>query len=152
MDEYMYPPLPRKQQPTAPKKKRNMSWQRLKLPLLVALALVIGLIPGMIYFAKYQHATSILDLEGLKPEQESKVLVERLNQKILLPADEEPTVATVSNSNKLNGQVFFTEAENGDKVLVYATAKKVVLYRPSIDRIINVSLLNVSSGLTEEAQ
>jgi hypothetical protein len=54
---------------------------------------------------------------------------------------EVPTVATVTDVAKLGAQAFFVGAVSGDKVLFYNDAKKVILYRPSTDKIIKVGPL-----------
>lgn len=59
-----------------------------------------------------------------------------------VPVDEEPTLATVSNPQKLSGQEFFAKAQNGDRVLFYPQSKKAILYRPSAHKIIEVSTLS----------
>lgn len=68
-------------------------------------------------------------------------VVQRVSRHILLPSGEQPTVATVSDVNKVRNQTFFAHAATGDKVLIYANAKKAYLYRPSIDRVIEVAPL-----------
>ncbi len=62
---------------------------------------------------------------------------------IQLPADEVPTMATVSDVGKLSSQPFFSKAVNGDKVLFYTQAKKAYLYRPSEHKLIEVAPLLV---------
>jgi len=62
--------------------------------------------------------------------------------KLMELPDEVPVLATVTDLEKLKGQPFFDEAQNGDKVLVFKTASKVILYRPSTKKIINFSNLN----------
>ncbi len=52
-----------------------------------------------------------------------------------------PSVATVKDITKLQSQPFFAKAQNGDKVLIFADAKRAILYRPSANRIIDVSPL-----------
>jgi hypothetical protein len=73
--------------------------------------------------------------------QTTDAVVQRVSRHILLPSGEQPTVATVSDANKVRNQAFFAHAATGDKVLIYANAKKAYLYRPSIDRIIEVAPL-----------
>ena len=62
---------------------------------------------------------------------------------MVLPKDETPTLATVSDPEKLKDQRFFVNAVKGDKVLVYSLAKKAILYSPSLDKIIEVAPVNV---------
>ena len=57
---------------------------------------------------------------------------------MLLPQNETPTLATVSDLHALEGQAFFKNAKEGDKVLMYLRSQRAILYRPSIDRIIEV--------------
>ncbi len=56
-----------------------------------------------------------------------------------LPQGETPTIATVLDKEKLADQAFFNKSENGDKVLIYTTAKKAILYRPSTKKVIEVA-------------
>lgn len=70
---------------------------------------------------------------------EVKDLTEKIGQLAVLPTGEAPTVATVSDRAKLQNQPFFAHAENGDKVLIFANAKKAFLYRPSINKIIEIA-------------
>ncbi len=55
---------------------------------------------------------------------------------------ETPVLATVTDKASLADQPFFDLAENGDKLLVFQTSQKVILYRPSTKKIINFSNLN----------
>jgi hypothetical protein len=60
-----------------------------------------------------------------------------ISQHYLLPADEEPAMATVTDKSKLNTPLL-KKAENGDKLLVYKNNRLAILYRPSLGRIISV--------------
>ena len=71
--------------------------------------------------------------------EEVKSLVDKVSRLYLIPQGEEPTVATVSDPQILKEQSFFTLAEKGDKVLIFTRASKAVLYRPSIDKIIEIA-------------
>lgn len=66
--------------------------------------------------------------------------------KLMVLPNEVPTVATVTDKNKINGQSFFKSAENGDKVLIFSKASKAVLYRPSENKVIEVAVVNVGNN------
>lgn len=80
------------------------------------------------------------------PEDEAEQLVGEVSRLIELPSDETPTIATVTDSTKVKDKAFFANAQNGDKVLLYAKASKAVLYRPSTHKLIEVSVLNLSEA------
>jgi hypothetical protein len=61
----------------------------------------------------------------------------------VLPEDERPAIVTVTNSNSI-GIPFLDGAKDGDKMLIYQQNELVVLYRPSIDKIITVGPLTDS--------
>ncbi len=63
----------------------------------------------------------------------------------MLPQDEQPTIATVTDLAKLQGQPFFANAQVGDKVLIYSRAGKVILYRPGENKIIELAPINIST-------
>lgn len=75
-------------------------------------------------------------------DREVAQLVGLVGKLINLPADETPTIATVTDEQKAREQKFFQNTQNGDKVLVYSTAGKAILYRPSENKIIEVGQLN----------
>lgn len=70
-------------------------------------------------------------------------LTEEISKHLLLP-DERPTLATVSDTEKLKGQEFFKNAENGDKVLIFPKAGRALIYRPSTDQVIEYAKVNLS--------
>ena len=78
---------------------------------------------------------------------EADDLKAKVGQLVDLP-DEEPTVATVSDISKLKGQAFFEKAQNGDKVLIFANAQRAVLYRPSTNKVIEFSPVNLGTAPT----
>lgn len=73
-----------------------------------------------------------------------QTVVEKIGKHILLPGGETPTIATVTDSNKLKNQLFFKNAQTGDIVLVYVNAGRAILYSPTEDKVIEVA--PVTSG------
>ena len=72
-------------------------------------------------------------------KKETTDLVAKISKLYLLPVGEDPTIATVSDPQVLKSQSFFTQSEKGDKVLIYSKAGRAILYRPSIDKIIETA-------------
>ena len=112
--------------------------------LIVLILIGVCLIAGYFYF-QYQKTQKLLQNPTLAAQEEVKGLVSKVAAIIELPKDETPTVATISDKNKLKDQPFFINAQNGDKVLIYTNAKKAIIYRPSTNKIIEVGPVNLGS-------
>jgi len=80
-------------------------------------------------------------------DQQGAEIVSKVSLLMDLP-NEAPTIATVLDASKLQDQVFFKNAKNDDRVLIYTQAKKAVLYRPSTNKIIEVSPLNLGEDIS----
>ena len=76
-------------------------------------------------------------------KQKTGNVLEQVGKLIILPLDEVPTIATVTDLELLKGQAFFAKAQVGDKVIIYTLEKKVILYRPSDNKIVEVASLNI---------
>jgi hypothetical protein len=84
-------------------------------------------------------------------KEEASKLVAEVGNLIILPKDEEPTIATVTDPEQLKSQAFFANAQKGYKVLLYATAKKAILYDPENKKIIEVAPINIGAPAGETA-
>jgi hypothetical protein len=92
-------------------------------------------------------------VSALQNRGESKVLaandvnalVAEVGKLMALP-NEEPTIATVSDADKLTDQEFFKKAQDDDKVLIFPKAQKAILYRPSTKQIIEVAFYDPSAA------
>lgn len=89
---------------------------------------------------------------NLVAQKEVSDLVKKVSELVVLPEDEVPVVATVEDKEKLTGQEFFKNAENGDKVLIYARSRKVYLYDPEGHKILEVAPLNIGTTGIEEIE
>lgn len=78
-------------------------------------------------------------------QKEVADLVSKISKLLVLPEGETPTIATVSDLEALKDQVFFASAQEGDKVLIYAQAKKAILYSVTLNKIIEVAPLNIGN-------
>ncbi|NTW13826.1 MAG: hypothetical protein HGA31_02220 [Candidatus Moranbacteria bacterium] len=101
----------------------------------VTSVLLFSAIGAAIYFYRAYKVASEVKPEGSEIEQ----LISRIDRVMELPRGETPTLATVTDKEKLVDQEFFRPAENGDKVLIYQQSGRAILFRPSTGRIMNVS-------------
>lgn len=71
--------------------------------------------------------------------EELGALVGDVGLLMLLPSDEQPTIATVTNLEAIKDQPFFKNAKLGDVVLMYPKAGRAILYSPEENMIIEVA-------------
>lgn len=116
--------------------------------LLIALAsgliLALLLAPAVYFYGQYQKTKNQLSDSQALTKGDIDLLIKKVGLLIELP-DETPTVATVSDVEKLRGQVFFTRAQNGDRVLVFKESKKAILYDPVNNKIREVGPVEITA-------
>lgn len=119
---------------------------------LAILLIVVALIPAIYFGSKYQKNQSLLKNPDKAKTDEAQSLVVAVGKLVKLPA-ETPAIATVSDISKLQGQTLFRNAQNGDKVLIFAQAKKAVVYRPSTNQVIDIGniVVSPSGGAKQQA-
>ncbi len=105
--------------------------------------LVFALVASSTYFyVQYKNE------QASNPAREVQETTAAVSKFMELPQNEEPSLATVTEKEKLQDQEFFKQAENGDKVLIYIDAGKAILYRPSTGKIIDVTSINTNPTAT----
>lgn len=111
-----------------------------KKNLLIALFVVLAVGFGY-YFMQYRKLVK-------DPKAEAKAKTEQVIKKIsllaVIPNDPNAVLANVTDITKLKGQPFFNDAQNGDEIVIFPGAMRAVLYRPSINKIINIGPLSSS--------
>ncbi len=91
------------------------------------------------YFAWKAHT-----VREVRPESEEiNELLQTIGSIAYLPEGEVPTLATVTNTDKLDNQPFFRNAKNGDKILIYPRAGWAVLYRPSSRKVLGMTEVDI---------
>lgn len=113
------------------------------LPIIIvvlAVLAIVGLGGTAVLYLKYRA----LGKEKLAASKDIKDFTNTVGNVLLLPSDEEPVVATVSDKTKLGQQLFFKSAENGDKVFFYTRAGKAILFRPSLKKVIEIASIQTN--------
>ncbi|MFZ3031488.1 MAG: hypothetical protein WA082_00435 [Candidatus Moraniibacteriota bacterium] len=123
-----------------PKKNRALS-------AIVVLVILLFLSVGIAGYFYYQ-----LKNVGVAKSETDEIteLIQTIGATLELPEGEAPTLATVTDKEKLAEQPFFQKAENGDKVLIYANTGRAILYRPSTKKIVDVTTVNVNTPTQAE--
>lgn len=121
------------------------------LKILYIVLVVVLVAAGGYFYWRYQKVqkdytklknTPLSELAKQAQSTEEQQLIKEVGERYNTPKDEVPTIAQVSDIEKLKGQQFFANAKNGDKVLAYQKAKIAILYRPDEKKIINVGPYN----------
>lgn len=131
-----------------------------KLAVLIGTILVVGAV-GALGYLYYDARQDVSDLKSQVAEKDQKIeefktnpeaaaqeevnrYVQEVGELYALPENEQPSVATVNDKEKLKDQPFFANAENGDVTLIYAQSKLAILYRPSTKQLVNVSSVTIN--------
>jgi hypothetical protein len=109
--------------------------------LIVLVAFLIGAGGAAYYF--YKQVNALKQDPNMFAKQEAAAIVAKVGMLIVLPEGEEPTVATITDPEKLKDQAFFINAKTGYKVLLYTNAKKAYLYDPANNRLVDVAPLSI---------
>jgi len=90
---------------------------------------------------KERDAISIIQNENID-------IINDVGEIMVLPSDEIPQIATLKDTDiiKIKSQPFFINAKIGDKLIVYSVARKVILYSPELNKIVEVANLDGAIG------
>jgi len=145
------PPTPA---PVAVKRRRGRSHEqnapRLGVALIIGVMITLGIGVYLQYFksdsaqpAEKVTAAPSLDSNvdatpnpAMSDAAKAQDIIAKVGELTKLPKGEEPTMAVVSDLAPLKEQAFFADARVGDIVLMYKSAARAVLYRPSDDTIV----------------
>jgi hypothetical protein len=115
---------------------------KIKKPLKIIIVIIIS---GRLIGGGYYAATKLVNNKS-DSQKELDETVKSVGKLMYLPEDEVPTLATVTDVNKLEGQPFFARAQTGDKILIYTNNQKIVLYSPKTNKIVEVGALNLNQN------
>lgn len=109
---------------------------------LAIICIVVTLLAVAIAGVLFVQNQNLRDKKNTSASQKSE---EATNEEIIRKVSaifnapyETPSVAKVADKDKLKGQAFFDNAQQGDYLLIYPKAKTALIYRPSTDKVINI--------------
>ncbi len=104
---------------------------KLKKTSMLVLVIIVLLLSGGYYFYKYTMV-----MRSDKKYQNIK-LVSAISKSLVLP-NEVPTIVSVLNHTKFNNETLRNSSKDGDKLIVFSQSKKLILYRPSSKKVVEV--------------
>ena len=119
---------------------------------LVFLIIIVSIFAAVFFGLKWHSAQQSVNQLASGPQSASQKAVnnavQTIGKLVILPTGETPTLATLKNVAQLKDQDFFVDAKDGDEVLIYPKAQEAILYRPSVNKIVNIGPVtqNSSSG------
>jgi hypothetical protein len=118
----------------------------LKTAMVIMAVLVVVSVAATVYFWRKSVAEISPRADAqTETSDETQALLAEVGRLILLPEDEVPTVATVTDPSALQDQEFFRNAKKGDKVIIYSRARKAILYDSVAKKIIEVAPITVGN-------
>lgn len=122
--------------------KRRLGIGKSAVIISVLIIIILGLTIGLLAQRSNESAESPDDVSAVKSAA---------GQHFLLPTDEEPALATVTDNSKLVSS-FRTKAQNGDRILIYQRNKIAILYRSDIDKIIDITPVSIDTPIPDQVQ
>ncbi len=102
----------------------------------IALFVIALVLVGLGFVSGYYLDLSKPQVSLLNEQDSNTPLLEKLAKLVVLPEGESPSVATVSDVSKLQDQIFFKNAQNGDSIVAFPNAQIAILYRQSANKVV----------------
>lgn len=115
--------------PSEPQKKRRLAK---RLTIVAFTLLLIAAAGGCIFWYRQYHRVL-----AKSPDNQQKQWTNELSELIVAP-NEQPLITTVIDKTKLTNATLAHEAKNGDRLYIFAKSHRIVLYRPSDGKVVDM--------------
>ncbi len=117
---------------------KGFSWSWV---LMIVIVIAVGL-GGYVYGqmgSKKNNVSNNKNSASVEADRKINEIVVKVGLLMELPKDETPAMITIIDKSKLTNEAFFADTQTGDQVLVYGLARKVIIYRPATNKIIEAT-------------
>jgi flagellar basal body-associated protein FliL len=98
------------------------------IALIVIAVIAVG--TSIFFYGKYQKSQNSAQVQ-------QKKIVADISKSIELPSST-PTIVTVADKSKLSNKALAARVENKDMLLIYGSSKRIIIYRPSTQKVIDM--------------
>jgi len=128
-----------------------MKMARIAVELILLVAVVYLSLWGMGLQSKNKdlnnQITTLNNNPVIAEQKKANQLVSKVSALMTVPTGETPQAAQVTDPAALKTQyAFFTDVQKGDQILFYVKAGKVIVYRPSTNKIVQTGPLTVNAA------
>jgi hypothetical protein len=102
-----------------------------------------------------EEVTRLSTLEGQQEvaQQEISEILDKVKKHIILPEDEQPSIAEIKDVENLKKDfAFYKDASNGDKLIIYENARKAIIYSSEKDLIVNVGPIFIDEDAQQQQE
>ncbi len=97
----------------------------------------VKIIAGVLVLLALGFGACWFIFDGFRNQDDPAVILEKVGKHLILP-NETPEITTIEQAGELNAQPFFSGVKDGDKILIYPKAARIIIYRPSDNILVNV--------------
>lgn len=74
-------------------------------------------------------------------------LVTQVGETVQVPTGETPMVVTVENKANLTNKLLANKVDDGDKLIIYSANKRIIVYRPSVKKVVDMLTFAAASDV-----
>jgi hypothetical protein len=117
-----------------------------KIGIIIGAVVLVAALGAAGYFY-WQYTTLKANPQTVASEKTTRIS-DKVAKLYALP-DETPTIAEISDKEKLKDQAFFNNSQNGDFLLIFPNSKLAIIYREVENKLINVGPISLNSDETK---
>lgn len=124
----------------------------MKTKLIILGLIIVAIVGGLLLMQSRNSVSFEAGSENTLSENEIEDIIAGVRAHIVLPDDEVPLIATITDVDALAAtQPFYRDAKNGDLLIIYQSISKAIIYDTENDVLVNVGPIIFDSGAQAQA-
>src|SRR5262245_22767820 len=102
-----------------------------KMPIVLTLLLLAAAASSAYFFHQYREAVAD------NPGAQQRTITQKVGSLVITPK-EQAQLATVKDASRLTSSALASRTQNGDILLVYGKSGRIIIYRPSLQKVVDM--------------